>query len=312
MGFLGSSREDFVNRRRSPARDQLLLVKARVDVAHQEKMRRAGALAVVAVALAGLVWAGAMGSSALAAALFQKNGRFEIRHLALHSSGRLTPEHLRHYASLSEGLNLFSVDLAEVRRKLEEVPLIGRAEIQRRLPDTLVVNVTERVALARVQQLGQPALPVDREGHLMSPPASPVLPLVTGIAERGLAPGGVIRQPGARDALLLLDLHDNARLAGTVQIASVDASDPTQLILTLQTGGKVLMARDQLERRLGVLAAMIREGDRSGRGDLIWADLTVDRNEPARFRLDSEPAAPAAPQHPAVPPARTRARSNHG
>lgn len=308
MGFWGSSRDDFVNRRRSPSRDQLLLVTARVDNAKQEKMRKAGALAVVLVATGGAIWALAIGSSTLAALLFQKNSRFEIRHLDLHSSGRLTAAHLQHYAGLSEGQNLFALSLATVRLKLESVPLIGHAEVERKLPDTLIVNVQERVALARIAQPGQPIFPVDREGHLMSPPAATHLPLITGVAERGLAPGGVLQQATARDALAMLDAQDNAHLAEAVPIGAVDVSDPTQLVLTLQNGAHALLGREHVERRLNRLAEMIRYGDEHDE-DLVTADLTGDRNEPATYkpRGDAAAPAPAAPKN-----AGAHARSGHG
>lgn len=283
MGFWRSGREDFVNRRRSPSRDHLLLVTARVNGAQQERMRKAGALAVVLAALAGAVWAGAMGSTALAAWLFQKNQRFDIKQLDLHSSGRLSPAHLRHYAGLSEGQNLFAVDIAALRAKLAGVPLISQVEVQRRLPDTLVVRVQERVALAQIPQTGMPALPVDREGHVMSPPAPSHLPRIAGVSERGLAPGGVLRQAAAREALTLLDIHDNARLADAVPIATVDVSDPTQFVLTLRNGGRVMMGRDHMERRLNRLLEMLRYGEERDE-DLVTADLTGDRNETATFK----------------------------
>lgn len=303
MAFWGSRRDDFVNRRRSPSRDQLLLVTARVNGARQEKMRKAGAVTVLAIGLGVGCWAAAMGSSALAAWLFAQNARFTLRHLDLHSTGRLSSAHLQHYAGLHEGQNLFAVSMAAVRLKLETVPLIARAEIERKLPDTLIVNVQERIAVARISQPGQPVLPVDRDGHLMSPPASPHLPLILGIAERGLAPGGVIQQTTARDALALLDIHENAHLAALTPIVSVDVSDPAQLLLTLQDEAKIPMARDHLDRRLTRLAKMIQTGRDEGRGDLLWADFTVDRNEPAKFSLDHGTNDPAATPHLAQPPA---------
>jgi cell division protein FtsQ len=311
MGFWRASGEDFVNRRRSPSRDHLLLVTARVDNAKQEKMRRAGALTVVLLGLGATVWAGAMGSSALAAWLFQQNGRFAIEHLEFHSTGRLTPAHIQLYSGVVPGQNLFAVNLAAIRAKLEQVPLIAHAEVRRLLPGTLVINTQERVALARIAQPGLPVLPVDREGHLMSPPASPTLPMVVGIAERGLSPGGVLRQAAARDALALLDVHDNAHLAMAVPILSVDVSDPTQILVTLRNGGRAQLGREHVERRLNRLAEMIRYGEERDE-DLVTADLTGDRNEPATFkpREGTAPPVEAAPNNNRNTGA--RARSGHG
>lgn len=311
MGFWKSSREEFVNRRRSPQRDHLLLVTARVDAKRQEQMRRVGALAVLA-GVAGLVlWALASGSQALAATFFQRNERFAIRSLDLHSSGRLRAEHIQHYAGLTEGQNLFSVNLAEVRSKLLGQPLIADVEITRLLPDTLSIRVVERIAIARVEQNGMPLLPVDREGHLMSPPAAVSLPLITGLAERGLAPGGRLHQSAARDAIRLLEIHGDARLSQAVPVVSVDVSDPTFLLLTLRGGGRVQVGRSELERRLNRLADIIQKGAEDDK-ELVSADLTVDRNEPAVFKPRGEATQQARPQQtPVAPrnaPTRTGAR----
>lgn len=314
MGFWKSSREEFVNRRRSPQRDHLLLVTARVDAKRQEQMRRVGALATLAGVAGVAIWAAASGSQALAATFFQKNPRFEISQLDLKSTGRLKPEHLRHYAGLEEGSNLFAVDLGQVRKKLLEQPLISEVEITRTLPDTLSIRVTERIALARVEQPGLPPLPVDREGHLMSPPAPPTLPIISGLAERGLSPGGLLHQAAARDALALLDAHESARLAQVVPIASVDVGDPTQIVIVLKNGARVQVGRTELVRRLNRLAEIIARGDERDE-ELVTADLTVDRNEPAVYRPRGQtpppqPAraapAPVRPRPPATAPARPR------
>lgn len=305
MAFWNWGKEDFVNRRRNSSQNHLLLVTARVSDVKQARMQRAGALGVLVVALLLVVWVLFTGVGAVASWLFVKNERFAIRSFDFHSSGRLTMEHLAQYAGLTMGQNLFAVDLPKVREKLESVPLIARVKVERKLPSTLVLNVEERIALARVIQQGRPVLPVDREGHLLSPPASPTLPAISGIGERGLSPGGVIRDALVKDALELLDYHDTTRLATAVPIASVDIGDPTQIVLTLRNGAKVAMGREHMDRRLNRLAEILRHADENDQ-EVESADLTVDRNESVRLKSRGTP--------PPVPPAATnsRPRSRHG
>lgn len=311
MAFWKSSRDEFVNRRRSTTSEQILLVSARVNGAKQAHVQKITALSLLGLALAGAIWVSVIGAGAVGAKLFAQNSRFEIHRFDLHSTGRLTPAHLLAYAGLQEGQNLFAVSMDAVRAKLEKQPLISRAEVQRRLPDTLIVNVEERIALARITPAGSMQLPIDREGHLMSPPAAAHLPVITGIAERGLSPGGVIRDASTVDALKLLDLQDTTHLAEAVPIASVDVSDPTQIMVTLRNGGRASFGRDHLDRRLNRLAEMIRHGDESDQ-DLVFADLTVDRNEPVTYKPRGDAAPAGNGPAPATPATPRRTRPAHG
>lgn len=75
-----------------------------------------------------------------------------------------------------------SVDLAKVRERLLDYGWIADARVSRRLPDTLVVDIVERVPAAIWQNNGQLML-IDAEGVLLEPvsaDAMPRLPLVIG------------------------------------------------------------------------------------------------------------------------------------
>lgn len=311
MGLFGAGREEFVNRRRSPSRDQILLVNARLGGTKHVQMQRAGAVGVLVCTVAVVGWLAVRGAGSLTRRLLSENPRFELRHLEFQNSGRLTADHLRQYSSLAEGLNLFAIDLAGVRASLERVPLIGHAEVQRQLPDKIIVQIDERIPIARLQTKGGQALPVDREGHVLSPLFVPQLPILTGAADRGVVPGSILREAATLDGLALLTVVEDARLPFTLPIASVDVSDPAQLSLRLRAGGQVLMGRDQLARRVGEMATIVKRGEDQD-VDIEFADLTVDRNPPVRWKARAGdtgtgvgrpvPVVPARP--PVVRPAR--------
>ena len=65
------------------------------------------------------------------------------------------------------GTPIFAVDPAEAKRRLESVPWIRSASVERRLPDTLHVRLVERQPLAFWQRHGKLVL-VDREGTVIT------------------------------------------------------------------------------------------------------------------------------------------------
>lgn len=272
------------NRRRDDLRGQWIQVNARAGEMRREQAHKVGAVIVLAVAAAGTLWATVSGASILGERLFSQNERFVIKRLDLASTGRLEAKHLREFGHLAEGQNLFAVDIEQVRTTLESVPLIRSAEVRRKLPDTLVVRVTERSAIARLAGGAQGhAVTLDVDGYILGLARTPALPLITGAREQGLGPGSVVREKNVLDALKLVELIDQAGVNAGIELATVDVRNDERLELTLADGAKVPFGRDQLAFRIERLAEILRNAKELGQ-QLTWADLTVDRNIPVRYR----------------------------
>src|SRR6185369_5041854 len=80
---------------------------------------------------------------------------FAIERLEIETDGVLAPEQLRTWGGVRPKDNLMALDLARVKRDLELVPAIESVIIERVLPGTLRIRVTEREPIAQVlvQQL---------------------------------------------------------------------------------------------------------------------------------------------------------------
>ena len=288
MWFLDSdSRSKFGegNRRRSSPRQPILMVNARMSEQRRERNHKVGAIVLLIVSVTLLVLATVSGAHLVGNSLFARNDQFIIRHLDLKSNGRLLPLHLMEYGHISEGMNLFAVDIQKVRKDLESVPLISKAEVYRELPDTLVVRVTERSAIARIGRDDKKfVLAVDREAYVLGPTArAPNLPVITGMSEKGLTPGSIVQDSSVRDALVAIDLCESSEVGRTVKIISVDTSNPEYLDIRLAQGERVLMSRENIRLKLERLDESLKTA--ANVGEVIASiDLTVDRNFPIRYR----------------------------
>ena len=272
------------NQRRTDSRGKLLQVSARNGEKARDRAHKTSAIVVLLVAVAGVGWAAVAGTEVVGRALFSQNDQFIIQRLDVSSNGRLRPEHVREYGKIAEGLNLFAVDIDLIRANLESVPLIRSVEIKRDLPDTLMVRVTERAPLARLAE-GPSGLPVlvDRDGYVLGLGRQSNLPVISGVQERGLGPGSMVREQGVLDALDLLDLCDTTRLGSVIHIQTIDVRDPDRLVLNLAGGEAIPMGRDQLKVRLEKLADTLKTAQELGR-TIQTADLTVLRNVPVVYR----------------------------
>lgn len=73
-----------------------------------------------------------------------------IRSIEIETDGSLEREWLLDYMDVGEEENLLSVDLSELKGRLERIGQVRSAEIERRFPDALVVSIQERVPMARL------------------------------------------------------------------------------------------------------------------------------------------------------------------
>jgi cell division protein FtsQ len=130
--------------------------------------------------------------------------------------------------------SVFSVPLAERRRRLLAIDWVGDATISRVWPDRLVVRVRERTPVAFVVMRGTTLL-VDSHGVLLDPPlqASFAFPVL-----RGLVEDESEAQRRERVRLMLRVQADMGYLAK--DISEVNVADPDNVRVTAQVEGRAV------------------------------------------------------------------------
>ncbi len=82
--------------------------------------------------------------------LVYENAEFAIQQVDVQTDGVITADQLRRWSGVQSGANLIALDLPAVKRNLELEPLIDSVSIERVLPRTLKIRVTERHPVAQV------------------------------------------------------------------------------------------------------------------------------------------------------------------
>ena len=268
-------------RRRKPPK--IYYSKTRSKTAKKTVVRR-GLVVFLLVTTAVALLFGIYKSLQYTGSLFlSRNPKFELKNINITSDGRLPPEFFCERAGLQVGTNLFALDFDVLRRKLEDVPLVESVTIVRKLPDTLNINVIERVAVAQVRW-NPHALPflVDRHGVIMPTTRSgQSLPMIEGLNPKNLRPGDRVENPGIRQCLDILAEADQLSLGSQVAFSSFDIRYPD--FVTAVVNGEITVrfplhsGREKLVRLVSVLQIAKEQGRR-----LKTIDLTPDgRNVPA-------------------------------
>jgi len=234
-----------------------------------------------------------------------ENPAFAIAQVDIQTDGIIAPVQLRRWSGVTPGSNLIAVDLAAVKRNLELVSTIDTVSIERILPRTLKIRVTERRPVAQVNMLR--SLPsgdvvvavfqVDVNGFVMQPldPRMSVrplaqlnyeLPAITGLDPSQLQPGHRLASPSALAALHLIGAFDHSPMAGLVSLRSADISAPGVIQVTTGQDGEVTFALDRLDQQLERWR-LIYDWGRSDGKEVASVDLAVGNNVPVKWTLAS-------------------------
>lgn len=91
---------------------------------------------------------------------------FVVREINVVGRRETAPEDLLAAVGLRRGQPILFFDALAARQRVEQIPWVQKATIQRVLPDTIIVNITERRPFARWQIEGKQVL-VDIEGKVL-------------------------------------------------------------------------------------------------------------------------------------------------
>ncbi len=131
----------------------------------------AAAFAVLAGGGAVLYRAGAMASLAAVAErhllAWTAQCGLAVRNVEVEGRARADREAVLSAIAVVRGTPILAVDPAQAKRRLESIPWIRSASVERRLPDTVHVRLVERQPLAFWQRHGKLVL-VDRDGAIIT------------------------------------------------------------------------------------------------------------------------------------------------
>jgi hypothetical protein len=192
-----------------------------------------------------------------------------------------------------EGVNLFAVDIGRIREEfMRAVPSLKTMAIARVLPDTVAVEVSERLPIARLGRWKP--MGIDREGyvyHLRS--GARELPQIAGYFDKELRPG-TRAQGMILSAIELLDVCNMTQFEYPIRVESIDISSGEYLDVRLIGGERIRLtwegmeaatpdARESLIAKLARLARALKSaatrGKRIAQLDLTFGDQYVPAQE---------------------------------
>lgn len=255
--------------------------------------------------------------------LVYENKSFAITRVDVQTDGVISPDQLRRWSGVRTGQNLLALRLEDVKRDLEMQAVIESVSVERILPGTLKLRITERQPVAQinvpVQKQGGgfdlKTYQIDDKGYVMLPldlrqravpPAQPddQLPMILGIRNE-VQPGRKLDSAQLQAALKWINAFDSSQMANLVELKKIDIVSPEVLIVTTGQGSEVTFSLDNFEQQLLRWQKIYEECAARNR-TIATLNLAVADNTPLRF-TEAGVTPPTAPKN--IKPQRTRRRN---
>ncbi len=114
---------------------------------------------------------------------FMRTSYFDVNDIIVEGNNYISEQEIVEHAGISSGMNILSVRLDEAQDRLSTHPYLLEVDIERKLPDSIIIRVHERDLVGYLPYMGSFLL-VDHEGRVISATAHmPVegLPVFQGI-----------------------------------------------------------------------------------------------------------------------------------
>jgi cell division septal protein FtsQ len=249
-----------------------------------------------------------------------ENAEFAIQRVDVQTDGVIAPDQLRSWSGVKPGANLIVLDLASVKRNLEFWPVINSVSVERVLPRTLKIRVTERKPIAQVNMprvngangVAISVFQLDAAGVVMQPldprmsviPLSQMknggLPLIKELNVAQLQLGHRVMLPQAQAALQLISAFGHSPMAGLEDLRSIDVSAPGVIVVTTGQGGEITFGLQNLEQQLRRWRKIYDLGLRNNKA-IASADLAVANNVPVHW-MEVNAAPVVAPKNSTLAP----------
>lgn len=204
---------------------------------------------------------------------------FNARRLVVAGTARLASENIIRQANVHRGMNILSLNLAKTRKRLLAHPWIEEAEVSRKLPDEIHIQIKEQQAVA-VLDLGRKFI-INPKGVIFKEwkPADPEnLPVVSGLTFSDINVHGTPRTPAFEAVMTVLALgqQDHSVLpTGAIQSIRVDR----EIGLTLHAFGHqktIELGYDNYSGKYAILKNILL---RLGKGSTLPDFRTIDLND---------------------------------
>ncbi len=302
---VGSRQKNARRTNRTQRRYQHVLdVSVRSSLAGRQRQRRVIGWLAKGLIVAGLGTALYFGASKAVSWVILKNPEYNVAELDMQTDGVLDADQVLQVADLHKGGNIFLVNLNRAKTRIESIPEVEQAQVNRQPPNKIVVQITERKPVAWLSTArgtdardevvaSKNSLFVDGQGVLLQPrkvsAQDRFLPIIRHYAGPTVVEGAQTEGDEIKAALELIRAHQDSLVATRFQIQEIDLAKRYGLLVTDSVGTQVLFDLSEMDRQLKRLDTYLQYTDQHGQR-IQTINLLVQKNVPVTYMAEATPA----------------------
>jgi cell division septal protein FtsQ len=224
----------------------------------------------------------------------EKNSQFMLKTVEVNTAGTLTPQQLVAATGLTEATNLLTMNLREVRAKIERLPQVKSAVIHRDYHGKLTLDVVQRIPVAWIEcpkhkllgpMSGKGCL-LDAEGALV--PCNVItkeylaLPRIHFPALSDSTPGKTSSDLQVHAALRLMKQLQSRNQDAQPALEIIEIPNPWSLVVHLNGDTRITFGVDDLDPQLARFDRVMHEA-RTRKWRIATLNLIASTNTPATF-----------------------------
>ncbi|MCB1091901.1 MAG: FtsQ-type POTRA domain-containing protein [Verrucomicrobiae bacterium] len=225
---------------------------------------------------------------------FYENSEFRLNRLVVQSDGVLSEADVAIAGGIEMGMNLMTIDLKDVRRRLNNLPMVVSAEVSRELPDLVEIKIEERQPLAWLSCPEQGVIPknesrgflIDQNGEFFRCEKLLQryldLPIIETYEMPMPAEGSLVQATPVKEAIRLILESDRMFGSDGLLITEVRIRNAYSLTCTYNTLMQVVFSMKDLDRGLQDLRWIVTHAHSAGQ-QLATVNVMPKKNIPVTF-----------------------------
>lgn len=201
---------------------------------------------------------------------------FAVRNIRSEGTERLSTSQLCEKIGLSAGDNLILFSRSRAERVLEQDPYIAHAKLSAELPDTMVIEVSERKVRGYVPYMGS-YLYIDEEGRVLDVQDSyfKALPLVRGLSFDSFQLGEILPVKNPEKLTVILRMSQLMQKYELLDlVVEIDVTNPKDIFAEVNQVQIHLGGMDNGDQKIRMMAEIMKTIPEEDRGSLDLSDLS--------------------------------------
>jgi len=250
--------------------------------------------AVTAVVVGLISWGAWLGFKKGMREMFSENSNYRIASISIDSKGdTLKPERVLAHLRIQRGQNLLALDIQRIRRDLEMLPMVEKAEVIRELPSRLIIHITEREPIANISTVSNGVhYQIDSHGVIMdllpyqkNPDFRQRLDALPDIVGANVSDLKIGRTTPSQEVFLALKFIQKLQQSDAgvdVEVKSIDVSRRGLILAATSENAVLKLNHEDLDKQLRRLAVILEDA-RQRAARIATIDLTVSKDIPVTF-----------------------------